>query len=250
MGIQTTMPGQWVDSDENGYQDTTDTDTDTTTTTTLLSLRSTSLTMEEDKSQPPTPDGTGLPTNFHLIGPGIYRSSYPQPAHFSKLKHYRFKTIITFVPEPIPGANTTFMSQTGITHHHIPVLANKDPRLSTPTPTVLTILNLMLDKRNHPLLIHCNKGKHRTGCVTACFRKATGWTDDACIAEYERYAAPKDRPLDKAFIRRFDAAALKAFALEHGFVGGAFALPYVQGSGDSERTVGTAVTDGSAVTRG
>lgn len=27
------------------------------------------------------------------------------------------------------------------------------------------------DARNHPLLIHCNKGKHRTGCLVGCFRK-------------------------------------------------------------------------------
>ena len=247
MSIRDTMPGRWVDSDDTvPNQDTID---NTITST----FRTMSITMEEDKSQPPTPDGTGLPTNFHLIGPGIYRSSYPQPAHFFALKPYRFKTIITFVPDPLPSTNTAFMTLTGIKHHHISVLANKDPAVSTPAATVTRILRLILDKRNHPMLIHCNKGKHRTGCIAACFRKVTGWTDEACIVEYERYSAPKDRALDKQFIRRFEAVReLKALALENGFVGGAFAQGVAgeRSSRESERTVGTAVSDGSAVTVG
>ncbi len=250
------MPGRWVDSDDAvanqdlinkiTHQDLIDKITN--------SFRTMSLTMEEDKSQPPTPDGTGLPTNFHPIGPGIYRSSYPQAVHFSALKSYRFKTVITFVADPLPAANTAFMTLTGIQHHQIPLPANKDPAVFAPASTINRILRLMLDKRNHPLLIHCNKGKHRTGCAAACFRKVTGWTDDACIAEYERYAAPKDRALDKLFIQRFEPAReLKALALENGFVGGAFAPGVAAGgwsSRESERTGGTGISDGSTLTLG
>ncbi|KAF7506189.1 hypothetical protein GJ744_012169 [Endocarpon pusillum] len=246
MSIRETMPGRWVDSDDSVSNQ------ETIENTTSI-FRTMSLTMEEDKSRPPTPDGSGLPTNFHPIGPGIYRSSYPQPAHFSALKTYRFKTIITLAPDPLPVANTAFMVLTGIKHHHIAVLANKDPVVSTPAATVARILRLMLDKRNHPMLIHCNKGKHRTGCIAACFRKVTGWTDEACIAEYERHAAPKDRALDKLFIRRFEPPRdLKALALENGLVGGAFAQAVAgeRSSRESERTVGTALSDGSAVTVG
>jgi tyrosine-protein phosphatase SIW14 len=237
MAFQNMMPGRWVDSSEDATTILTETDS---------SLRSMSITMQEDKSQPPTPDGTGLPTNFHMVGPGIYRSSYPQAAHFDKLSTFNFKTIVTFVPEPIPSANTAFMTQHGIAHHHIHVLANKDPDVYTAASTITQVLKLIMDKRNHPLLIHCNKGKHRTGCMTACFRKVTGWTDDACIAEYERYSQPKDRPLDKEFIRRFDATELKAVALEAGFVGGAFAQPFGESSRDSEYTAGTVMSDQSA----
>lgn len=85
--------------------------------------------------------------------------------------------------------------------------------------------------------------------MSACFRKVTGWTDDASIAEYERYSQPKDRELDKDFIRRFDAGAaagLKSWALEQGFVGGAFAQKRgEEGSKDSEYTVGTVTSDQS-----
>ncbi len=235
------MPGRWVDSDElnQNLADTT------------ISFRAMSITMEEDISQPPTPDGTGLPANFHMVGPGIYRSSYPQAVHFDALKLYRFRTIITFVPEAIPPANTAFMHTHSIKHHHIHVLANKDAAVSTPAETVISILKLIMDKRNHPVLIHCNKGKHRTGCITACFRKVTGWTDEACITEYEKYSQPKDRALDKEFIRAFNATVgLKAVALHNGIVGGAFAQPCPESSKDSECTAGTVTSDASASTAG
>ena len=32
-------------------------------------------------------------------------------------------------------------------------------------------LSILIDKRNHPVLVHCNKGKHRTGCLIGCMRK-------------------------------------------------------------------------------
>jgi tyrosine-protein phosphatase SIW14 len=46
------------------------------------------------ESEPPTPDGTGLPPNFHEVLPGLYRSSYPMAAHFDKLREFGFKTIV------------------------------------------------------------------------------------------------------------------------------------------------------------
>lgn len=49
---------------------------------------------DEDKSLPPTPDGSGLPANFSEVAPGIYRSSYPQLPHFEELKALKLKTIL------------------------------------------------------------------------------------------------------------------------------------------------------------
>lgn len=185
----------------------------------------TSQTEIADASRPPTPDGTGRPNNFQKIAPGLYRSSYPDHLHYETLAALELKTIITFVPEALSTHYANFISSCGITHHHIPILANKNPDLYTDASTVTSILELMLDATNYPMLIHCNKGKHRTGCMTACFRKACGWHIDAIIAEYVRYSTPKDRDLDKVFIERYDATEMKALALKRGYVGGAYAQP-------------------------
>lgn len=186
-----------------------------------LSLQ-TSRTMEQDKSQPPTPDGSGRPANFQVIAPSLYRSSYPSYAHFNHLADLELKTIITLVPEPIDYAYANFISTNGITHHQIPILANKDPEKFTCAETIHKVLNIMLEPSNYPLLLHCNKGKHRTGCMTACFRRVCGWTLDAAIDEYIRHSTPKDRPLDKKFIEKFDESVLKSLAFERGYIGGVY----------------------------
>jgi protein-tyrosine phosphatase len=207
-----------------------------------------SVTMEEDKSQPPTPDGTGLPVNFAQVGPGIYRASYPQAAHFSALQPLRLKTVITLLPEEILLDYQSFMRTERIAHHQIHILANKDPDVYTSDEVINKAIKLILDPANHPILVHCNKGKHRTGCVMACFRKVTGWSLDACLAEYDKYSKPKSRELDKVFIARFDASILKPLALERGFVGGAFSQRYTGSSKDSEYTAHTYTSDDSLLT--
>ena len=204
-----------------------------------IKIETKSKSFQSDASRPPTPDESGKPVNFQVIAPGIYRSSYPQYAHFNKLADLELKTIITLVPETLPLEYANFLSSNGIVHHHIPILANKDEERFTDAETVNSVLSIMLDPENYPLLIHCNKGKHRTGCMTACFRRTCGWTQEACIQEYERYSTPKDRALDKVFIGKYDASALKALALERGYVGGVYRQPVGDSTKSSEYTANT-----------
>jgi len=207
-----------------------------------------SKTLSLDQSHPPTPDGTGRPTNFQTIAPGLYRSSYPLHAHFAKLEDLGLKTIITLVPEELSLTYSNFVSSNGIMHHQIPVLANKDPEVYTDATTIHQILEIMLDPNNYPMLLHCNKGKHRTGCLTACFRKVCGWTDEAALEEYVQYSVPKDRELDKAFIRQFDPTPLKSTALDRGYVGGVYKQPLAGDTGISERSGITVYTNNSVAT--
>lgn len=201
-----------------------------------------------DQSRPPTPDGTGRPNNFQQVAPGLYRSSFPKFEHFEALSELELKTIITLVPEELDLEYAKFITTNGITHYVIPILANKDPERYTDDATVTQVLELMLDARNYPMLIHCNKGKHRTGCMTACFRKACGWSDDAVIEEYVKYSTPKNRPLDEVFIRRFDATEMKALALERNYVGGPYAQTLDGTSTYSERSWTTVMSGNSAAT--
>lgn len=222
-----------------------------------LSLGCTTIsrTMENDLSNPPTPEGRDLaPANFAVVAPGIYRSSYPSDPHYTKLADLELKTIVTLVPEPLPFSYANFISSNGISHHHIPILANKDENKYTEAATVNKIMELLLDRENYPILIHCNKGKHRTGCMTACFRKITGWTDEACISEYVHYSTPKERTLDKAFIRRYDAEVLKGVALERKMVGAEYSmnlqLPRNDTLKSSDYTVKTTNTVDTTTTNG
>lgn len=65
-------------------------------------------------------------------------------------------------------------------------------------------LEVLLDERKHPVLIHSNKGKHRAGVLVACLRKLLmGWGLAATFAEYGRYAGEKGEA-DLEFIELFN----------------------------------------------
>ncbi|PYH95160.1 hypothetical protein BO71DRAFT_418812 [Aspergillus ellipticus CBS 707.79] len=149
-----------------------------------------------------------LPVNFGEVVKGIYRSAFPQPWNLAALKKLGLKTIITLVDEPFTPNHVSFMKENGIAHHRIAVQANKEPDIKVPDSVMCRILELLLDKSNHPVLVHCNKGRHRTGCVVACFRKLQGWTTHEAIDEYLRYSSPKSRLLDQLFISGFDVSQL------------------------------------------
>ena len=59
------------------------------------------------------------------------------------------------------------------------------------------------------MLIHCNKGKHRTGCLVGCIRKLQHWSLTSIFDEYRRSSAPKSRSMDQQFIELFDASLVK-----------------------------------------
>jgi tyrosine-protein phosphatase SIW14 len=65
---------------------------------------------------------------------------------------------------------------------------------------MLSALSVVLDAVNHPVLVHCNKGTHRTGCVVACLRKHQRWSLTSIFAEYRRFAGTRVRVLDQQFI--------------------------------------------------
>ncbi|KAM5435741.1 tyrosine-protein phosphatase siw14 [Microsporum ferrugineum] len=145
-----------------------------------------------------------MPNNFTEVVKGIYRSSFPMPVHLSSLAQLKLKTIVTLVDEKWSPEYIAFVKDNAITSYVIPILANKQADVYTPISTIIEVLTILLEPRNHPVLVHCNKGKHRTGCVMACFRKAQGWTCVAALAEYIQHASPKTRVLDRNYIQNFD----------------------------------------------
>jgi tyrosine-protein phosphatase SIW14 len=104
-----------------------------------------------------------------------------------------------------------------ITRVRVDIATNKEGKVNITTDSVCEALLTVLDASNYPLYIHCNQGRHRTGCVIACMRKVQGWPIAAIISEYETYASPKMRPGDVDFITNvFQPEAFLAYAKAHG----------------------------------
>lgn len=88
-----------------------------------------------------------------------------------------------------------------------------EPFVNIPDDTIREALEVILDVKNHPVLIHCNKGKHRTGCVVGCLRKLQKWCLSSIFDEYRRFAAAKARVSDQRFIQLFDITSFKHLPL-------------------------------------
>ncbi|KAK6347670.1 hypothetical protein TWF718_005509 [Orbilia javanica] len=159
-----------------------------------------------------------VPKNFSMVWPGVYRSSFPAESNFSYLKMLKLKTVLTLIPEKYPQTNVEFMQQNGIQHIQIGIRANKEPFVEVPLDKITKAVSVILDKRNHPILIHCNKGKHRTGCIVGCLRKIQKWTLCNVFDEYRRFSHPKERVLDEQVIELWEDSQLLAMAKENGWV--------------------------------
>ncbi|KAF2998186.1 hypothetical protein E8E13_004019 [Curvularia kusanoi] len=144
------------------------------------------------------------PLNYGAVVPGsIYRCSYPQPENYEFIKDLRIKSILTLVPGEISDEYQSFMDSAGIQHFRVHIRANKG-EVRVESCEMQRALRLLMDRTNHPIMIHCNKGKHRTGCTIACFRRICGLDMDTIREEYHTYAGKKARFLDEIFFENFD----------------------------------------------
>ncbi|KAJ4292351.1 tyrosine-protein phosphatase siw14 [Kalmusia sp. IMI 367209] len=158
------------------------------------------------------------PSNYGAVVPGsVYRSSYPEAKNFDFLQSLELKTIITLVPEEIPANYRQFMESAGIQHFQVHINANKGA-VRVQNCDINRALNIILDRSNHPILIHCNKGKHRTGCVVATLRRIQGADIEAIRDEYHTYADPKARFWDEVFFEHFDVNTVMWLARKESWV--------------------------------
>ncbi|KAJ4730115.1 Tyrosine-protein phosphatase [Melia azedarach] len=137
------------------------------------------------------------PLNFSMVDNGIFRSGFPASANFSFLQTLCLRSIMYLCPEPYPDANTEFLKSNGIRLFQFGIEGHKEPFVNIPEDMIREALKVLLDVRNHPVLIHCKRGKHRTGCLVGCLRKLQRWCLSSVFDEYQRFAAAKARVSDQ-----------------------------------------------------
>ncbi|XP_068336882.1 inositol diphosphatase DSP1-like isoform X2 [Pyrus communis] len=99
------------------------------------------------------------PLNFSLVDNGIFRSGFPESANFSFIQTLGLRSIICLCPEPYPEANMDFLKSNGIKIFQFGIDGYKEPFVNIPDDTIRDALKVVLDVRNHPVLIHCKRGK-------------------------------------------------------------------------------------------
>ncbi|CAN4109938.1 unnamed protein product [Withania somnifera] len=149
------------------------------------------------------------PLNFAMVDNGIYRSGFPDVDNFSFLQTLGLRSIIYLCPEPYPEANMEFLKANDIRLFQFGIKNCKEPFVTIPEEKIREALGVLIDARNHPVLIHCKRGKHRTGCLVGCLRKLQKWCLTSVFDEYQRFAAAKARVSDQRFMELFDASSFK-----------------------------------------
>lgn len=158
------------------------------------------------------------PPNFGaVIDHKVFRSAFPQDRNLDFLEALGVKTLLCFVDTDPSDGYSDFVRSNGVSRVRIDISPNKEGKVKTTVDSICEALLVVLDATNYPLYIHCNQGRHRTGCVIACMRKVQGWPIEAIVAEYEAYANPKTRDGDLEFIRNvFQPEAILEYAKQNG----------------------------------
>jgi tyrosine-protein phosphatase SIW14 len=146
--------------------------------------------------------------NFNVLCPGVFRSGYPTKKNFPFLRTLGLRSICYLCPEEYAQPNQKFCEEQGITLARFPMEGNKEPFVDIPELTVHRTLSFLADPVNHPVLIHCNKGKHRTGTICGCLRRLQGWSMVSIFQEYVRFAGDKARSGDQQFIELYHPVLL------------------------------------------
>ncbi|XP_059665591.1 tyrosine-protein phosphatase DSP3-like [Cornus florida] len=147
------------------------------------------------------------PTNFSMVEDGIYRSGFPQPSNFPFLETLNLKSVICLCTEPYPQENLEFLQSHGVQLFKFGIEGTKEQNI--PRETITEALKILIDVRNHPVLIHCRRGKHRTGCLVGCLRKLQNWCISSVFEEYKHFAGTKTRSTDLSFLEAYNVLCLK-----------------------------------------
>jgi tyrosine-protein phosphatase SIW14 len=166
--------------------------------------------------------------NLHTVEPRVlYRSGQLSRTGFGlTLRAHRIKTVVTLrtVRDPakpyLDEWEADVCRERGI--RHIRILPRSwIPDASGRSPgeeSVHQFLNVIENPDNHPVLVHCFAGVHRTGTMCAAFRiRQQGWPAERAIEEMEEHGFEPgdDRAAIETFLRELGAKIRPSLSSDH-----------------------------------
>ncbi|WFD42783.1 protein-tyrosine-phosphatase [Malassezia psittaci] len=173
------------------------------------------------------------PPEFAHVCPHIYRSGDPTsvPGSISFLKLLKLRSIVLLSIEHPSNLLRTFCEKNNVKMYHFGI----ERRWPTPNKAGMTqisstalqasrmfmspheinsfsvlesitkdALELLLDIRNHPILVTDIAGIFETGTLLGCLRKMQGWNILSILVEYRGFAGSLSRTANERFIEMFD----------------------------------------------
>lgn len=154
----------------------------------FIHIKPKAATMTQDPVGPRPPSVLVPPINFALVAPGVYRSGHPNRKNFPFLLGLSLKTIIYVETTTYRPDSKVFTESSGINLHAFDL--SDETSLFTPQgkQAIEDVMRLLLDKRNHPVLIHDDMGKSTVSLVCALIRRLQRWSLTGIFAEGDMFA--------------------------------------------------------------
>lgn len=173
-------------------------------------LSSSTMTLQlgepEPKSRQTRPQMLVPPLNFALVAEDVYRSGHPLEINYRFLENLALKTIV-YIGDRKESDNEGYKAWAaahGINWIHFYEKSAKEPFIENDKLIIKKTLEIILDSRNLPVLVHSNKGKHRVGVLVGVMRLLVqGWSLATIFDEYIKFATGKG-DADLEFIEMFD----------------------------------------------
>ncbi|KAI5960055.1 OCA1 [Candida pseudojiufengensis] len=167
------------------------------------------------------------PLNFCPVEKQLYRSGQPSMINQSFLNQLNLKTIIWLASEEPNDEFLDYCNDLKINIEYVGMLnefefnQSSNNQSSSMIPqinpwdslnesTIRKSLELILNKKNYPMLVCCGMGRHRTGTVIGCLRRLQGWNLASVSEEYRRFTGARGgRILVELLIEGFDISSVK-----------------------------------------
>lgn len=145
------------------------------------------------------------PANFSQVESGVYRSACPKYLNIPFLKTLGLKVVVNLTSNCVTDEVEAFYEAAGIKLLTCDLgRGNRKHNIHADVNASTNALKALLDTANHPVLVHCKKGKHRTGCIVGLLRKQRNWALSNIFTEYCSFEpTDKNREEDERFMEAY-----------------------------------------------
>ena len=147
------------------------------------------------------------PPLFAPVEAGLYRSAHPVEANHAFLRSLSLKSILCLAPDIVDEGLRLFCRTEGIELHAFDVGESEEPFQDLDGDSVIQAATVAALPEHRPLLIVCDTGKIRTGCVVAFLRLSQRWSLTAVLDEFSRFTGQAGPLMCYQFIEMQMAAA-------------------------------------------
>lgn len=142
--------------------------------------------------------------NFHTTREGVlYRSGQPRGLGLEFVKLYGIRTLINLRRPDSSGTpeEKAFAAEEGLNFYNFSIGSST----AEIDQTVKRFLAIVADRSNWPILVHCSRGKERSGVLSAIYRiEYDRWRNEDALEETYRLGLEKGHmPIPENYIKNY-----------------------------------------------